>query len=119
MMQGTKAMKIVASGMRSLGRVVRVALLCGLVPAAASAHNALISCFDNKDGTVTCEAGYSDGSPAAGQMVRVMEANRRLIIEEKFDKANSFTFKRPDTNFLVEFIGDTSHIATFDGDDLN
>ena len=99
-------------------RLATLMVLFGSLGAPASAHNALISCFDNKDGTVTCEAGYSDGAPAAGQIIRVMETNKRLILEDKFDKSNSFTFKRPAVNFIVEFFGDASHSATFDGEDL-
>lgn len=89
-----------------------------LVSAAASAHNALISCFDNEDGTITCEAGYSDGASSAGQVVRVLQTNKRLILEDKFKKDGTYTFKKPDVAFYVEFIGDAAHLATFDGDDL-
>ncbi len=84
----------------------------------AHAHNALISCFDNGDNTVTCEAGYSDGAPSSGQLVRVLQTNKRLIVEAKFDKEGTYTFKKPDVAFYVEFVGDSSHVATFDGDDL-
>ena len=86
--------------------------------ASASAHTALITCFDNGDATVTCEAGYSDGASSAGQVIRVSQTNKRLIIEAKFDKEGTYTFKKPDVDFYVEFIGDPSHLATFDGEDL-
>jgi hypothetical protein len=95
-------------------------VLAALVPAVtpASAHNALISCYDNGDETVTCEAGYSDGASAAGQVIRVLQANKRLILEDKFKKDGTYTFKKPSVAFYIEFIGDPSHQATFDGDDL-
>lgn len=82
------------------------------------AHAPLLSCFDNENGTVTCEAGYSDGAPAAGQLIRVREGNGRLILESVFDKASAYSFDKPAAPFTVEFVGDPSHVATFDGEDL-
>ena len=87
-------------------------------PCAAFAHDPILSCFENKTGTITCEAGYSDGAPSAGQTIRVSQPNQRLILENKFGKDSSFTFKKPGMAFIVEFIGDTSHRATFDSEDL-
>lgn len=84
----------------------------------AAAHSPLLSCFDNDDGTVTCEAGYSDGASSAGQTVRVREASNRLILESVFGSDGTFSFKKPDMNFVVEFIGDPSHFVSFDGEDL-
>lgn len=84
------------------------------------AHAPLLNCFENDEKTaVTCEAGYSDGASAAGQMIRVREASGRLILEAVFDPSSSFVFDKPGTPFFVEFIGDPSHVATFDGDDLD
>lgn len=95
-----------------------VILAIALAAAPAAAHNALISCFDNGDQTVTCEAGYSDGASSAGQVIRVLQINKRLILEAKFSKDGTFTFKKPDVAFYIEFIGDSTHMATFDGEDL-
>lgn len=108
----------------SVGRAASLAALGAAaawlaLAASAAAHAPLISCFDNDDGTITCEAGYSDGASAAGQVVRVREANTRLIEEAVFDKTGAYTFKKPAVPFTVEFFGDASHIAQFDGDDLN
>ena len=104
-----------AASVAVLGAVA--AWLAAVAP--ADAHAPLISCFDNDDGTVTCEAGYSDGASAAGQVVRVREATTRLIEEAVFDQTGAYTFKKPAVPFLVEFYGDASHVAQFDGDDLN
>ncbi|MEJ1160586.1 hypothetical protein [Prosthecomicrobium sp. N25] len=90
----------------------------GLAVLPALAHAPLLSCYDNDDGTVTCEAGYSDGASSAGQVVQVREANSRLIVESVFDASGSYTFKKPAVPFMVEFIGDPSHRAAFDGEDL-
>ena len=45
----------------------------------AHAHSPLCSCFDNGDGTVACEGGFSDGSSAIG----------------KTDRLGTFVFKKP------------------------
>lgn len=89
-----------------------------MMSAPAFAHDPIISCFDNKDGTITCEAGYSDGAASAGQTIRVMMPNKRLILENKFGRDSSFTFKKPEGDFLVEFVGDPGHRAVFDSSDL-
>lgn len=43
----------------------------------SQAHTPLFSCYDNGDGSVTCEGGFSDGSSAAGVAVRVEDEGRR------------------------------------------
>ncbi len=100
-------------------RVFFAALCLPILWAApAAAHSPLVACFDNEDGTITCEAGYSDGASSAGQVIRVLQTNKRLILENVFDKKGTYTFKKPVTAFFVEFIGDTAHLATFDSVDL-
>jgi hypothetical protein len=41
-------------------------MISSLIVAQVWAHTPLCSCYDNGDGTVTCEGGFSDGSSAAG-----------------------------------------------------
>jgi hypothetical protein len=82
------------------------------------AHSPLLACYDEGEEQVTCEGGYSDGAPAAGQTIRVLTPARRLILEARFDRSNTYKFRKPVTAFLVEFEGDSSHLATFDGEDL-
>jgi hypothetical protein len=105
-------------GRRSNTVVSAATILLMAGTGTASAHAPLLSCFDNENGTITCEAGYSDGAPAAGQLIRVREANGRLILESVFDTASAYSFDKPKSPFVVEFIGDPSHVATFDGEDL-
>lgn len=85
---------------------------------SASAHAPLLACYDNANGTVLCEAGYSDGASSAGQAARVMSSDQRLILEGKFDDGGTFTFDMPEGDFYIEFEGDTSHHVTFYGEDL-
>ena len=103
--------------LRARGAVLALSLLLAS-QGAVLAHDPILSCFENKAGAITCEAGYSDGAPSAGQAIRVSQTNKRLILESKFGKDSAFTFKRPDVPFIVEFVGDSSHRATFDSEDL-
>jgi hypothetical protein len=75
----------------------------------ALAHAPLLDCGLSGNGAYTCQAGYSDGSSAANQIIRVRDANHRLVLEERFNANGSFTFDRPDGEFHVEFEGDPLH----------
>ena len=48
--------------MKNLLFILAVAALLGAQASPAAAHSALLNCFDNADGTFTCQGGYSDGS---------------------------------------------------------
>ena len=52
--------------MKNLLFILAVAALLGAQASPAAAHSALLNCFDNADGTFTCQGGYSDGSSATG-----------------------------------------------------
>lgn len=74
---------------------------------AAQAHESYMDCFDNGDNTVTCQAGYDDGSPPhAGDRVLLKDSTGKTLKEGKFDAEGSFSFERPDDqNFMVIFMG--------------
>jgi len=76
-------------------------LAIGVATTAAQAHTPLFSCYDNGDGTVLCEAGFSDGSSASGVPVRVLDAEGGVILDEKMDGNSEFTFTKPDGDFSV------------------
>jgi len=50
------------------------------LPGLALAHTPLFSCFDNADGTIYCEGGFSDGSSAAGVAILVKDGNGEVIL---------------------------------------
>lgn len=85
-------------------------LILGLAFFSSSlfAHTALMSCFDNGDGSVTCEGGFSDGSSAGGVKFRV-EQNGKSIIEGKMNEDSEFTFKKPSGDFTAIFDGGEGH----------
>jgi len=42
--------------------IKKVALSLMIASSSLFAHSAIMSCFDNGDGTITCEGGFSDSS---------------------------------------------------------
>ena len=49
------------------------------LPGAAFAHSAIFDCFDNGDGTVSCQGGYSDGSSASGVSIKIKDAKGDVL----------------------------------------
>jgi hypothetical protein len=91
--------------------VLLVILLCLAYPLReAYAHTPLMACFDNGDGTITCNGGFSDGSSAAGVEVRVVDHNDEVLLEGKMSAGDEFTFKKPVGPFTVVFDAGPSHI---------
>lgn len=95
-----------------------VILLALAAPLSALAHNPICECFDNTDGTITCEGGFSDGSTAAGTALRVLDANGRILIDGAMGERSDFTFAKPDGRFRVEFDAGDGHIVQIDGRDI-
>lgn len=86
--------------------------------AVAYAHNAICSCFDNGDDTITCEAGFSDGGKAAGVPLRVFDQTGKVLLDGVMSKDSNFTFPKPKVAFRVEFNAGEGHIVTIDGRDI-
>ncbi|MGD9738016.1 MAG: hypothetical protein AB7O56_13445 [Bauldia sp.] len=96
-------------------------LLLVIAPAApALAHAPLMSCFQNEDRTVTCEAGYSDGASAAGQVVQLADVDGRLLVEAVFGDDGTYTFTPPEglALYTIEFIGDAAHNVLLFSDEI-
>jgi hypothetical protein len=95
-----------------------------MVPAAlamaviAHGHNAICSCFENDDGSITCEGGFSDGAKAVGVPVQVLDQAGKVLKEGVMDKDSSFKFARPTVPFRVRFNAGDGHIVTIDGRDI-
>jgi hypothetical protein len=103
---------------RSAVRATVTAAGALLLAWAAHAHSPVCSCFDNADGTITCEGGFSDGASAAGVAIRVVDAQERVLIEGKMDDASTFSFKKPAVDYHVVFDAGQSHVVTIYGDDI-
>ena len=85
--------------------------LMSLLGSSVFAHTALMSCMENADATITCEAGFSDGSSAAGVMFKVVQEGN-VIFEKKFDENSEITFKKPQGEYTAVFDGGDGHSLT-------
>lgn len=92
-------------------------LLCGAVQALA--HTPLCSCWDNGDGTITCEGGFSDGSSAAGVAMRVLDASGKEIESGKMSQTSEFTFKKPAGDYKVSFEAGEGHQIEIPGSEIH
>lgn len=103
---------------RDHGKLV-LSLLMSLGGAAAWAHEPYMDCFDNNDRTVTCEAGYEDGSPAASDdKIFVKDDQGNTLLNGKFTDG-LYTFDRPDGRFIAVFVGgDIGHVRRVPDSDL-
>ena len=84
----------------------------------ALAHTPLFSCFDNGDGTITCEGGFSDGSSASGVGVHVFDADGGMILDTKLDEFSEITFDKPEGDYSVQFDAGEGHSIDVAGSDI-
>ncbi|AFL68912.1 hypothetical protein [Sulfurospirillum barnesii] len=82
--------------------------LMSLLGNSLFAHTALMSCMENADATITCEAGFSDGSSAAGVMFKVVQEGK-VVFEKKFDENSEITFKKPQGEYTALLDGGDGH----------
>jgi hypothetical protein len=88
------------------------------VAGIAHAHNAICSCFENDDRSITCEGGFSDGARAVGVPIQVLDQAGKVLIQGVMDKNSSFRFARPKVAFRVKFTAGEGHVVTIDGRDI-
>jgi hypothetical protein len=98
----------------SMGMVM-ISLLIG---GQALAHTPLCSCYDNGDGTVTCEGGFSDGSSASGVQMRVEKSSGGALVEGKMNEDSEFTFDKPAEAYRVVFDAGEGHVIEIDGKEI-
>ena len=84
---------------------------------AAFAHTALMSCFDEGDGTITCEGGFSDGSSASGVGFKVVQ-NGKTILETKMNEYSEVNFVKPNGDYQAVFDAGEGHQVYVDGKDI-
>ncbi|MHC1790327.1 hypothetical protein [Solidesulfovibrio sp.] len=85
------------------------------LPGLALAHTALCTCFDNADGTITCEGGFSDGSSASGVGLIVKDGSGKVIEQGAMDKTSKYTFKKPEGAYSVVYDAGEGHKIEIDG----
>ncbi len=79
-----------------------------LASSSVFAHTAIMSCFDNGDKTVTCEAGFSDGSSASGVKFYI-EQNGKKVLKTQMNEDSEVTFKKPKGSYIVVFDAGEGH----------
>lgn len=85
---------------------------------SAFAHSPLCDCFDNGDGTVTCEGGFSDGSSASGVKMHVKDGAGKVLIEGKMNEDSEYTFNKPSVDYMVHFDAGEGHSVEVNGKDI-
>ena len=85
------------------------------LPGMALAHSPVCDCYDNGDGTISCQGGFSDGSSAAGVTVKVLDGKGAPIEEGKLNSNSEISFKKPSGDYKVMFDGGEGHSIVLDG----
>lgn len=99
-------------------KTLATAVLAALWGAAAAAHTPICACYDNGDGTVLCEGGFSDGSSASGVRMVVSDDSGNVVIDGSMDENSEFVFDKPDGSYTVLFDGGAGHQIEITGDDI-
>ncbi|SDL06004.1 hypothetical protein SAMN05660337_1940 [Maridesulfovibrio ferrireducens] len=99
-------------------KIIIMAGLIVLSASAAFAHSPLCSCFDNGDGTVLCEGGFSDGSTASGVRMYVKNESEVVITKGVMNESSEFEFNKPEGAYTVTFDGGEGHSIEIDGADI-
>lgn len=84
----------------------------------AFAHSPLCDCFDNGDGSVTCEGGFSDGSSASGVKMIVKDSSGKELINGKMNEDSEFSFQKPSGDYMVLFDAGEGHAIEVNGADI-
>lgn len=91
------------------------ALLCCSVN-LAEAHKPLLAVEDNEDGTIYLEAGFSDGSSAAGHKVILTEEKTgKVIAEHTVGEDGTLEVEKPKVPYTVTLDAGEGHIVTRPG----
>ncbi len=103
--------------MRRIGIFIGTLCLCAVLSAQALAHTPLCSCWDNGDGTITCEGGFSDGSSASGVRM-VVKKDGKEVVTGQMDEYSEFTFDEPEGSYTVVFDAGEGHAVEVKGKDI-
>lgn len=99
--------------------LVGLLLVVGMgIPDTCPAHSALCSCFNNGDGTITCEGGFSDGSSASGTRIFVRQQNDETLIRGTINADGEFSFTKPPGDYKIVFDGGPGHQVVIQGADV-
>ena len=88
-----------------------------LMTGTVQAHTALMACYDEGNGFISCEGGFSDGASAEGVEFRI-EQNGNAVMETKMDEYGEVYFKKPLGRYSVVLNAGEGHIVHIDGQDI-
>jgi len=95
----------------------KILIISVFILSYANAHTAVMACFDNGDGTITCEGGFSDGASASGISMYIKQ-NDKTTIEGEMNEDSEFTFNKPQKSYVVYFDAGQGHIVSIKGEDI-
>ena len=98
-------------------KILLTAFLLAFAP-SVFAHTALLSCFDEGDGTVTCEGGFSDGSSASGVNFYV-EKDGEKVVTTTFDALNTVNFEKPEGDYKAVIDAGEGHQVIIESSKIN
>lgn len=86
---------------------------------AAFAHGPVFDCYIERDHQVKCEAGFTDGSSAAGRKIHVRDMSNKVLLEGIVGKNSTFTFQPPAGQYSVVFLGGEGHDTAIQSSDIS
>lgn len=108
--------------MMAVYKMTRLLIAAGtataLSAAAAQAHTPICACYDNGNGTVLCEGGFSDGSSAENVPMLVRNAAGEVLIEGAIDANGEYEFEKPEGFVDVMFDGGEGHQIVIPAEDI-
>jgi len=106
--------------MKPIGSVLRISTAGALVFCQATfAHGPVFDCYIGDDNRVTCEAGFTDGSSAAGRQIHVQDPSGKVLLQGEVGNDNTYTFQPPAGNYSVVFLGGAGHQITIQSSDIS
>ncbi len=88
------------------------------VPSLSFAHSPIFDCFDNGDGTITCQGGFSDGSSASGVKVHIKDGSGKVVDTKPLDANSELTMKKPAGKYAMELDAGEGHKIEVPGDKI-
>ena len=91
---------------------------CLVLSGLCLAHTPLFSCFDNGDGKIFCEGGFSDGSSAAEVPIIVKNEAGEIIFTGKLSSNSDIEFDKPEGEYTVIFNAGEGHDIKIPGSQI-
>lgn len=88
------------------------------VPNLVLAHSPIFDCFDNGDGTISCQGGFSDGSSASGVKVYLKDASGKTVQSLTLDANSECTIDKPKGEYKMEFDAGDGHSIAISGENI-